>query len=249
VTKLAHVHFVSNQQARKRLIQMGEADDTIFVIGSPDIDIMLSDHLPSLESVRERYQIPFERYAIVMYHPVTTELPLLRKHVDQLVSGLELAALNYVIVYPNNDTGSEIILEGLNRLQGRPSVRLIPSMRFEYFLTLLKHARAIVGNSSAGVREAPVYGIPTVNIGTRQMNRFHHSSILNVPEDATAVADALAHLPDIDVVEPSQHFGTGQSARRFMEALRRPRFWTAPRQKQFRDLQFADEIDHAALRS
>jgi UDP-N-acetylglucosamine 2-epimerase (hydrolysing) len=246
VTKLAHVHFVSNHQARKRLIQMGEADDTIFVIGSPDIDVMLSDHLPSLASVRERYEIPFDSYAVVLYHPVTTELPFLRRHVDEVLTGLESAVLNYVIIYPNNDTGSEIILEGLNRLQGRPFVRFIPSMRFEYFLTLLKHARAIIGNSSAGIREAPVYGIPTVNVGTRQMNRFHYSSIVNVPEDAAALSAALANLPDAAV--PSQHFGTGQSASRFMEELRRPAFWKAPRQKQFRDLRFADEIEHAALR-
>jgi UDP-N-acetylglucosamine 2-epimerase (hydrolysing) len=246
VTKLAHVHFVSNHQARKRLIQMGEADDTIFVIGSPDIDVMLSDHLPSLASVREKYEIPFDRYAVVLYHPVTTELPLLRKHVDELLQGLQSAGFNYVIIYPNNDTGSEIILEGLNRFQSQSSARVIPSMRFEYFLTLLKNARVIVGNSSAGIREAPVYGVPTVNIGTRQMNRFQHSSILNVPEDAVAVADALANLPV--AVVPSHHFGTGQSASRFMEELKRPTFWKAPRQKRFRDIRFTDETDHAALR-
>ena len=245
VTKLAHLHFVSNQQARRRLVQMGEADETIFVIGSPDIDVMLSSHLPSLDAVRERYEIPFDEYAIVLYHPVTTELPLLRTHVAQLVEGLEAAALNYVIIYPNNDSGSEIILDGLTRFSARPSVRLIPSMRFEYFLTLLKHARAIVGNSSAGIREAPVYGVPTVNIGTRQLNRFQHSSILDVPEDAAALASALANLPENAL--PCQHFGTGQSAARFMQALRQPSFWTAPRQKQFRDLRFADELDHATL--
>ena len=246
VTKLAHVHFVSNHQARKRLIQMGEADETIFVIGSPDIDVMLSDYLPSLASVRDKYEIPFERYAVVLYHPVTTELPLLRKHVEEVLQGLQAAALNYVIIYPNNDTGSEMILEGLSRFKNQPSVRLIPSMRFEYFLTLLKNARAIVGNSSAGIREAPVYGVPTVNIGTRQLNRFQHSSILNIPEDAAAVAAALGSLPVASV--PSHHFGTGQSAKRFIEELRRPAFWQAPRQKRFRDIHFADEIDHAALR-
>ena len=76
VTKLSHVHFVANDEARARLIQMGEQAGSIFVIGSPDIDVMLSDTLPTLSQVQAKYDIPFERYVILMYHPVTTELRL-----------------------------------------------------------------------------------------------------------------------------------------------------------------------------
>jgi UDP-N-acetylglucosamine 2-epimerase (hydrolysing) len=243
VSKLSHLHFVSNEQARTRLIQMGEADESIFVVGSPDIDIMLSETLPSLAAVQERYEIPFDHYAIVTYHPVTSELPLLKGHIDEVLKGLQSAGFNYVVIYPNNDTGGDIIVDALSRFGGNPSVRVIPSMRFEYFLTLLKHAKAIVGNSSAGIREAPVYGVPTVNIGTRQMNRFEYSSILNVPEDAGAVAYAMKNLPQ--TVVPSRHFGTGDSARRFMDELVRPRVWNTPRQKLFRDLRFPEAASAA----
>jgi hypothetical protein len=75
-------------------------------------------------------------------------------------------------------------------------------MRFEAFLTLLKHARVIVGNSSAGVREAPVYGVPTVNIGSRQQNRFRYESILDVPDDRRAIGDAIARACRMDSVSP-----------------------------------------------
>src|SRR5207248_1520245 len=85
----------------------------------------------------------------------------------------------------------EVILE----LQGHPRFRVLPSMRFEYFLTLLKHAQVLVGNSSSGVREAPVYGVPSVNIGTRQLNRYRYPSILDVPEDEAAILVALENLP------------------------------------------------------
>ncbi len=244
VTKLSHVHFVSNQQARTRLVQMGEAEDSIFVVGSPEIDIMLSHDLPQLEAVREKYEIPFQEYAIVLYHPVTTELPSMKRNVVELVSGLEMAGLNYIVIYPNNDSGAEIILDGWAQLKGKPFVRLIPSMRFEYFLTLLKHACAMIGNSSAGVREAPVYGVPTVNIGSRQLNRFSHPSIVNVPDDAQAIADAIRHLPS--ATPPSRFFGTGDSARRFRQALERPQFWATARQKQFRDVRLADPYDAVA---
>ncbi len=244
VSKLSHLHFVSNDQARTRLIQMGEADETIFVVGSPDIDIMLSETLPSLSAVQERYEIPFDRYAIVTYHPVTSELPLLKRHIDEVVKGLQVAGFNYVVIYPNNDTGGDIIVDALSRFGGSPTVRVIPSMRFEYFLTLLKHAKAIVGNSSAGIREAPVYGVPTVNIGTRQMNRFEYSSILNVPEDAGAIAYAMNNLPG--TVVPSRHFGSGDSASRFMDELGRTRVWNTPRQKLFRDLRFPEAASASA---
>jgi UDP-N-acetylglucosamine 2-epimerase (hydrolysing) len=233
VSKLSHLHFVSNTEARMRLIQMGEAPETIYVIGSPDIDVMVSDDLPGLDAVRQRYAIPFDKYSILMYHPVTSELPLLEQHIEAVLDGLAAVPSNYVVIYPNNDSGSDTILRAYQRFDDDPRVRVIPSMRFEYFLTLLKHARAIVGNSSAGIREAPVYGVPTVNTGTRQMNRFCHSSIVNVPEDAAAIAEALRHLPERGV--PSQYFGTGDSADRFMDELRRDAFWATPRQKYFKD--------------
>jgi UDP-N-acetylglucosamine 2-epimerase (hydrolysing) len=106
-------------------------------------------------------------------------------------------------------------------------------MRFEYFLTLLKHAEAIVGNSSAGVREAPVYGVPTINIGSRQQSRFSWPTIVNVPEESEAIERALKVLPSDRI--PSLHFGTGNSAQLFASALRAPAFWSTPREKQFRD--------------
>jgi UDP-N-acetylglucosamine 2-epimerase (hydrolysing) len=107
-------------------------------------------------------------------------------------------------------------------------------MRFEYFLSLLKHAKAIVGNSSVGIREAPVYGVPTVNIGTRQMNRFDYPSIVNVPPDRDAILRAIENLPAD--VSPSWHFGKGDSAIRFIAHLRNPATWSISPQKQFKDL-------------
>jgi UDP-N-acetylglucosamine 2-epimerase (hydrolysing) len=239
VSKLSHLHFVANDEARQRLIQMGELPESVFVIGSPDIDIMLSDTLPALPEVHEKYEIGFEPYGILMYHPVTTELARLPAQVDEVIAGVEASALNFVVIFPNNDSGSEIIMRGLQRLRGNPRFRLIPSMRFEYFLSLLRGARVIVGNSSAGVREAPVYGVPTVNVGSRQANRFRTESILNVAEDRAAIVDALSRLPER--LPPSRHFGRGQSAELFLQAIAAPSFWATPRQKQFRDLRIARE--------
>jgi UDP-N-acetylglucosamine 2-epimerase (hydrolysing) len=246
VTKLSHLHFVSNEEASRRLIQMGETKETIFVIGSPDIDVMLSEKLPSISEVKKRYEINFAEYAIFTYHPVTTGLCLLKKHIETVLDALEASHLNFVAIYPNNDAGSDTIMEAFHRLHHNPRFRIIPSMRFEYFLTLLKNAKVIVGNSSAGIREAPAYGVPTVNIGTRQMNRFKCNSILNVPEDKCEILHALNNLP-VSVTR-SMHFGRGESARLFMTELRHPKFWSPARQKQFKDLGPRFELEDAAFK-
>lgn len=235
VTKLSHLHFVSNGEAHRRLLQMGESEESIFVIGSPDIDVMLSNKLPSLKQVKEWYEIAFSEYAIFVYHPVTTELKLLKERINRTVEALEASALNFVVIYPNNDVGTDVILEAYDRTRNNPRFRLIPSMRFEYFLTLLRNALAVIGNSSAGIREAPVYGVPVVNIGTRQMNRFNSPVIANVPEDKESILQALRNLPKS--IPASRHFGEGNSARLFMAQLRDSRLWATPRQKQFQDLQ------------
>ena len=77
----------------------------------------------------------------------------------------------YIIIFPNNDLGSSEILKGYEKLKNNSRFKIFPSLRFEYFLTLLKNAQFIIGNSSAGIREAPYYNVPIINIGTRQKNR------------------------------------------------------------------------------
>mgnify|MGYP000771106610 FL=1 len=172
VTKLSHIHLVSNEDAKVRLMQLGEEEQRIFVTGSPDIDIMLSDSLPSIDNAKERYEIRFDKYGICMYHPVTTEVDLLKDHISNLVSALIASERNYVIVYPNNDLGSDIIITEYKRFEGNNHFRVFPSLRFEYFLSLLKNADFMIGNSSAGIRETGVYAVPSIDLGTRQRGRY-----------------------------------------------------------------------------
>jgi UDP-N-acetylglucosamine 2-epimerase (hydrolysing) len=232
-TKLSHLHFVSNESARQRVLQMGERSESVFVIGSPDIDVMLSNDLPVLDQVKQRYEIPFDRYAIFMFHPVTTELETLSEDIESVISGIIDSGRSYVVIYPNNDTGSDKVLNAYQRLRANGRFRLLPSMRFECFLRLLKNADVIVGNSSTGVREAPIYGVPTINIGSRQHRRSNQRSIINISPRREELLQALAELPEN--VEPSGEFGRGDSARLFMEQIRSPKLWETPRQKIFKD--------------
>lgn len=235
ISKLSHLHFVASEPARKRLLQLGESEQAVFNIGSPDIDVMLSDTLPNLVEAKARYQISFDDYAIAMLHPVTTELSKQAEHAERFVDALIASGDNYVIVYPNNDSGSALIFKALERLRSAPQCRIFPSLRFEYFLTLLKHARYIIGNSSAGIHEAPVYGVPTINLGSRQNNRLKHSSIFDVQFNVQDILRAIATVKSAKQFVPCEHYGAGDSAKRFMQALQAD-IWSVSNQKTFNDL-------------
>ena len=236
VSKLSHIHFVSNDEAAKRLKQMGEIKSSIYTIGSPDIDIMFSENLHQLEEVKDYYQIPFDTYAIVMFHPVTTEAAAMQHYADNFVEALLSDNHNYVVIYPNNDLGSQYIIEGYKKLKENPRFRVFPSLRFEYFLTLLKNSQFIIGNSSAGIREAPYYGIPIINIGTRQQNRAIHSDILNVDYSIKSIAAALKKIDQHQVQKTKTDFGQGNSAQLFLESIEDTAIWKINQQKQFRDI-------------
>lgn len=236
VSKLSHIHFVSNEDAAKRLLQMGETESSVFTIGSPDIDIMFSDNLPNLTVVKEYYQIEFEKYAIVMFHPVTTEASEMKEYATNFVSSLLEDDHNYVVIYPNNDLGSGFILEQYKRLKNNSRFRVFPSLRFEYFLTLLKNAQFIIGNSSAGIREAPYYAIPIINIGTRQQNRAVHADIINVDYEQAAIINALKTIDCHSKNEAVGNFGKGNSTQLFLDAIENDKLWAINHQKQFREI-------------
>ncbi len=235
VSKLAHVHFVANNEAKMRLIRMGEDESNIYVIGSPDIDIMLSSKLPSLGLARRRYDIDFDSYALFIYHSVTTELDKMENNIKNVVSALIKSDKNYVVSYPNNDTGSDIILREFKRLENKPNFRILPSMRFECFLTLLKNSDFIIGNSSAGVREAPVYGIPTINLGTRQRGRTKNKKIININEKVEDILNAIENVNN-KKIDSVKEFGKGNSCEKFYKILGKKEIWNIYPQKMFVDI-------------
>ena len=231
-SKMSHIHFVANKNAKNLLKQMGELPESIFTIGSPDIDIMFSNTLPDLETVKTYYNIQFSNYAVAMFHPVTTEYNNMEVYAQNFVSALIASNKNYVVIFPNNDLGSKIILKAYKQLMQHEKFRVFPSVRFEYFLTLLKNAEFIIGNSSAGIREAPYYGIPTINIGTRQDNRSSLNSIINTSYNTKDIENAIACKKIIKTKEEVA-FGIGNSAQAFLETLKLQTFWNTNHQKQF----------------
>lgn len=237
ITKLSNIHFVSNTKAYNRLIQLGEEKNKIFNIGSPETDIMKSKSLPKLNNMFKRYNIPFKNYGILIFHSVTTELDSLANQARLLVDQLLRSKKNLIIIYPNNDHGSNLILKEYERFKNNYRFRIIPSMRFEYFLTALKNAEFIIGNSSVGVREAPHFGVPTINIGNRQQNRAKCKTIIDINFNRLSIASALKNIRNVDRI-PNNLFGSGNSSSNFIKVFKNKNIWRENNQKKFVDVNF-----------
>ncbi len=237
VSKLSHIHLVANEEARKRLIQLGEDSNTIHIIGSPDLDIMLSPSLPTLAEAKSRYEIEFDSYFIAIFHPVTTDLDASAVAATEFVNGLIDSGENFIVIHPNNDTGFEQIISEYTKLSNHSKrFRQFESLRFEHFLVLLKNASGIVGNSSAGIREAPLYGIPSIDVGDRQRGRHDSASISQVPAQAKEIVAAIQSAKQQGQTNSEQEFGDGKSTERFTELLHSGVLFEAPVDKVFVDL-------------
>ena len=233
-TKLCSHHFVSSDAAALRVRALGEPPETIHVIGSPELDFHARPSGVTMQDVRARYAIPFAEYGIVTFHPVTSEQDSIGAQAAQLFGALAASGRAFVVIAPNNDPGSQAIFATLDQLP-KDRFRVLPSMRFAHFSELMKSAACMIGNSSAGVREAPFLGLPSLDIGTRQSNRSDAPSVTACDAgDRAAILGFLASHWGVRTVA-HQGFGQGSAAERFVEVLARPEFWTLSLQKAFRD--------------
>ena len=233
-TKLTAAHFVSSQQAFDRVAALGEDRASIYNIGSPELDFHARPSGVTISEVQKRYDIPFEEFGICTFHPVTSEKATMGQQAKDLFGALMSSGRNFVVIAPNNDPGSEAIFQELERLPSE-RFRVLPSMRFAYFSELMKNASIMVGNSSAGVREAPFLGLPSIDIGTRQTNRALAPSVFRA-----AASDQNKIIEIINQVwtapfRPNTAFGHGDAANAFIEVLKDKAFWESDLQKVFQD--------------
>ena len=235
ISKISHIHLVSNKIAKKRLVQMGENKKNIFIVGSPDVDMILGKDLPNLNKVKKRYEISFSNYAIGILHPITTNLNNLKKETKIFFNSLIKSGLNYILIYPNNDHGSDIILKEMSKFKSYKKFRIFPSIRFEYYLTLLKNSRFIIGNSSSGIIEAPYYGVSTINIGDRQKNRLKSKLIRSVNFIEKSILQSIKFSKDRKI-NKRKFFGDGKSAEKIIKLFLSSKIWNISNQKNFIDI-------------
>ncbi|MDX8347316.1 UDP-N-acetylglucosamine 2-epimerase [Cognatiyoonia sp. IB215446] len=233
-SKLASHHFVSSDVAARRVMALGEPSEKIHAIGSPELDFHAGPSGVSIEEVKERYALPFDDFGICVFHPVTSEVTTMGDQSQALFGALNASGKQFVVIAPNNDPGTTDIWAAIDTLP-KERFRVLPSMRFTHFSELMKHASAMVGNSSAGVREAPFLGLPSLDIGTRQTNRAQSPSVSFAGAFET---DKIARFLQDEWGRsyPRHHaFGGGSAATRFLKVLEDDNFWRGSLQKTFHD--------------
>jgi UDP-hydrolysing UDP-N-acetyl-D-glucosamine 2-epimerase len=235
VTKLADLHFVSNEHAAQRVIRMGEVPDRVFVTGCPSVDLAAEVlQNPTLDFD------PFEKYGgvgdafdwrqdyvVVMQHPVTTEHELARRHITETLVAVRDFGLPAFWFWPNVDAGSDGTSRGIRafrEIEKPAHMHFFKNMLPEDFLRLIYHARCLVGNSSVGIRESAFLGVPVVNIGTRQSGRERGRNVLDVGYDRTAIRAAMeTHLQN-GRYAPDPIYGDGHAGERIADLLARVPF-------------------------
>jgi UDP-N-acetylglucosamine 2-epimerase (hydrolysing) len=234
ITKFSHVHFVSNLIAKKRLLRLGESKKNIFKIGSTNIDTIINKKLPIYCEVQKKYNIDFEDFGICIFHSDEVKKEKQKNKAKILEKFLKNYKNNLVVIYPNNDPGSDEIINSYKKIKSK-NIKLLVSMRFDYFMSLLKKARFIIGNSSSGIIESPYLGTPTINVGDRQKNRASIVSIKNIRFNYKNIRDYSNKYYKLDkkYKTKKKYFGTGNSTKKFVEILKKKNIWDVSVWKHF----------------
>lgn len=192
VTKLAHIHFVSTQGSARRVLRMGEEEWRVHVVGDPHIDQFMLNRLTPRAELRSRYNLPEgEPFLIVLQHPDSTEPHQSRPQMAETVAAVLSFGLRTLLIYPCSDQGFEGVIAEIEAVRDRPGVSVHQNIPAEDFAGLEAMAGCLVGNSSAGLVEAPYVGLPAVNIGDRQRGREHAANVLHVPQDRCRIREAI----------------------------------------------------------
>ncbi len=236
ITKFAQIHFVTGVKQKRRLIQLGENTNNIYVLGLTEKNILLNKSLPSLKEVKKRYDIDYNDYAIMIFHPVTTEQEEIIKQTKIIINSLKSSKLNYIIIYPNNDLGSDKIFKIYKYNNNYKKFRFLPSMRFEHFLTLLKNSNFIIGNSSVGVLQSPIYNVPSINLGTRQKNRNSNKNIIHLRIEEKLITKHINKIKKNNKRFNNSSLSNRKYINYFKNILSSKKIWKTKVQKHFLDL-------------
>jgi UDP-hydrolysing UDP-N-acetyl-D-glucosamine 2-epimerase len=247
ITKMSALHFVTNPEAAARVRQLGENPAHIHIVGSPGLDTLRQMTLldrPALEAALGTTLRP--KNLLVTYHPETLAIGGNRQPFQELLSAL--AALDtdtgLFFTYPNADPGGRELIAMIDAFTAlHPNVHACHSLGQLRYLSLMRHADVVVGNSSSGLYEAPSFKIPTVNVGDRQRGRLKAASVIDCGADRHAIGQALTRafstdFADIcrDAVNP---YGDGHATKRILDVLRQTPDFRVLIRKQFFDLESA----------
>lgn len=227
ITKMSFLHFTSCEVYRQRVIQLGEDPKRVFNVGALSVENILTLPLLNLENLNT--QLPFNLqapFSIVTFHPVTQEDAAAEKQIRELIAALSVFPdMMFLITKANADAGGRLINQVWDEeAKAHINWAVVPSLGVLRYLSALKYAKMVIGNSSSGMIEAPAFHIPTVNIGDRQKGRIQSTSIINCPPEKEAIIVGMQHALDPAFNEEIQAlaspFGDGATSTQILHVIR-----------------------------
>lgn len=236
VTKLSHILFTATDHYAKRLLQMGEEAWRIHVCGATGLEHIYKTPLPSKEEVEGELGLDLSQPTLlVTQHPVTLRSSGAAASapspgdavfdVAEVLGAVEDSGLPAVITYPNSDTGGRAIIDYIQAFQARyPRATARVNLGTRLYLGLMKHAAALVGNSSSGIIEAASFGVPVVNVGERQQGRVRGANVIDVVTERAAISEGIQRALDPvfrkEVAGMQNPYGRGEASEHIVRVLK-----------------------------
>lgn len=192
ITKFSHIHFPATALSRERILRMGENPRHVYLAGAPGLDSILGEPLMPQAELSRVVGAPLpERFLILVQHPVTTQIAQARGQMRETLAAVRSLAMPTFIIYPNSDAGGRDLIREIESFRGAAFLRMFKNLPHRAYLSLLRHASALVGNSSSGIIEAPLFHLPVINIGIRQEGRQRSNNVIDVPHERGAICRAV----------------------------------------------------------
>ena len=227
ITKLAHIHFPATETSAERIIKMGEDPSSIFVVGAPGLDIILNEELIEPTDLAEKYDLDLSKPILMMVqHPVTTEVDDAPHQIREALEAILGLKYQSILIYPNADAGGRKMIEVIKEYEKYPFIKTFKSIPHKKYLSLMKIASVMIGNSSSGIIEAPSFSLPVVNIGSRQEGRQRAENVLDVGYDKEEIKVAIkTAIYDVNFKEKVKNcknpYGDGKAGVRITDILSR----------------------------
>lgn len=241
ITKMSHLHFVSHASYAARVMQMGEAPESVHVVGAPGIDNYFRSDLPGRDELEEYLGVKLEKPVVLVTVQPATLGGATSEEVNAVIEAIRQIDATYIITLPNSDPGAlDIRLLLLDLKSSQPRIAVTEALGARRFFGLLRFTDALLGNSSSAFTEAPAFGIPAVNLGERQKGRLRAENIIDANADAAHIVCALRQALDTQfrerLTERRPQFADGRAGQRIVEVLRAWQPEVAIR-KRFHDMQ------------
>ena len=224
ITKMSHLHFVTNKHSSKRVLQLGENPQNVFCVGSPGIDYIKALKLLTREELAQSLEFNFRhKNLLITFHPVTLEDQSSQEQFAELLRALDSFGdgIGLIFTKPNADTDGRIIIRLIDEfVDCRPNTKAFTSLGQLRYLSTIAQVDAVVGNSSSGLYEAPSFNKPTVNIGDRQKGRLQAESVIQCANNSDEIHDAIQQALKLNGINVQNPYGDGGSSKRIVDILK-----------------------------